>query len=336
MTSTSRSMQLNLKELALEALKEFKLNGNNLVIDIGGNDGTLLSNFKKSGVKTLNIEPATNIALLSEKKGINTINKFVSVDTANEIVKKYGKAKIVTATNVFAHINNLNEFLESLDVMLQEDGIFIFEVPYLIDLLEKTAFDTIYHEHLSYFSVKPLCTLFDKFSMCLFRVKRMAIHSGSIRVFVSKTPREVEKSVTELLKLEEKHKLNSLDPYFGLKRKVEKTKLELISLLRDLKSQGKDIVGYGAAAKGNTLLNYCKIGAEYLDYIIDNTPFKQGLYSPGMHLPIKPPSAFLRHKPDYALILAWNWAKEIMNKEKEYKSLGGKFILPLPKPTIID
>lgn len=335
--STSKTLINHFAELANKTVEKFNLPEDSLVVDIGSNDGTLLKFFKTHKVKVLGIEPATNIAKLAEASGIETINDFFGQRTALKVVDDKGKAKVITGTNVFAHVNDLDDFLKGIDILLEDNGIFIIEVPYLPDLLEKIEFDTIYHEHLSYFSIKPLATLFKKFKMEIFDVERIGIHGGSIRVFVKKAsaPGPVSESVTNLLALEQEHKLDSIETYLTFATEVASIKERLIELLKRLKSEGKRIVGYGAAAKGNILLNYCKIGTDILDYIVDNIPYKQGRYTPGMHIPVVPEERITQDRPDYALILAWNFAKEIMAKQQKYRELGGQFILPIPNPQII-
>lgn len=335
LTGMSQTMKQNFYLLAVEAVNRFNLSKDDLVIDIGSNDGTLLKGFQQLGIKTLGIEPATNVALVAEQEGIETVNDFFSVEVAKNIIKRKGHARVITGTNVFAHVNDLDGILQAVDNLLTSDGIFIIEVPYLVDLLSKTEFDTMYHEHLSYFSLRPLVTLFKRFGMELFDVKRLAVHGGSIRCYVRKSPSPIENSVYQLLTLEESLKLNELYTYLAFTARVKKIRLQLTSLLKRLKRKGYKIVGYGAAAKGNTLLNYCKIGTDVLDYIVDDTPFKQGLYTPGMHIPVVPSDRILKDKPDYVLLLAWNYLDEILKKEWKYQELGGRFIVPIPEPKII-
>jgi SAM-dependent methyltransferase len=335
--STSKTLINHFAQLAKKTVERFNLSEDSLVVDIGSNDGTLLKAFKAHGVKTLGVEPATNLAKLAEANGIETFNDFFNQQVALEVVNDKGKANVITGTNVFAHVNDLDEFLKGIDILLEDEGTFIIEVPYLVDLLKKMEFDTVYHEHLSYFTVRPLVTLFERFGMKIFDVERIGIHGGSIRVFVKRasalTP--VSESVIKLLALEQEYKLDSFETYLTFAAEVASIKERLVELLKRLKSEGKRIVGYGASAKGNTLLNYCKIGTDILDYIVDNIPFKQGRYTPGMHIPVVPEERIMQDKPDYALILAWNFAEEIMAKQQRYKELGGRFIVPVPNPQII-
>jgi len=332
-------MKQHFSEIVTEVVKNFSLTKDDLVVDVGSNDGTLLKGFKQFGIKTLGVEPATNVALVAERDGIETLNDFFSAEVARKIIERNGHAKVIIGTNVFGHVNDLDNILQAVDSLLTDDGLFIIEVPYLVDLLSKTEFDTMYHEHLSYFSLKPLVTLFKTFNMTLFDVKRTPVHGGSIRCYVRRSPSKIENPVYELLVLEEDLKLNSLSTYLEFATRVRNIKLQLTSLLKRLKKEGNRIIGYGAAAKGNTLLNCCKIGTDILDCVVDNTPFKQGLYTPGMHIPVVSSGRIdktFRDLPNYALVLAWNYLDEILEKERKYRELGGKFVVPIPEPRIVE
>jgi hypothetical protein len=283
----------------------------------------------------LGIEPAVNISKLAIQLGIETINDFFSERVARMIGTDLGQAKVITATNVFSHVNDLDDFLIGVSSLLANDGIFVIEVPYLVDLLDKMEFDTIYHEHLSYFAIRPLVSVLDEFSMNIVKVERINVHGGSLRLYLQKSACSLSPSVLELLKLEEELKLDSLETYQKFTEKAGQIKESLLELLKSLKARGLTIVGYGAPAKGNVLLNYCKIGTDILDYLTDTTPFKQGLYTPGMHIPVFPESRFHSAAVDYALLLSWNYADAILQKEEAYRQAGGKFIVPIPKPRIV-
>ena len=284
----------------------------------------------------MGIEPAVHIAKLAEKEGIETISEFFSVGLSEKIVKQKGHADIVTATNVFAHIDDLDEVLKGLKILLNKDGIFIMEAPYLVDFIEKRYFDLVYHEHLSYWSVNSLSTLFKRFNMVIFDVQKVPVHGGTIRVYVKRSEGKhvVKKSVDEFQKKERKLKLAEKKTYIYYANLVLENKVKLVTLLASLKKKGKTIAAYGAPAKGNTLLNFFSIGSEILDFVVDDSPFKQGLYTPGKHIPVVPSKELYKQKPNYLLILAWNFADSIMEMHKEYKRLGGRFIIPVPKPEI--
>lgn len=335
-SSTSQVFINHFKIFAQDVYKKFNLTKKSLVVDIGSNDGILLKPFKVLGAKVLGIEPASKIAGLARKDRIETIDKFFTAKLAKEIVEKYGHVRIATATNVFAHIDDLDEVIKGLDILLEEDGVFIMEAPYLVDFLEKRYFDLVYHEHLSYWSIKSLITLFKRFNMGIFDVQKVAVHGGTIRTFIArKGAYKKEKSVEEFLSLEKKWRLDQKETYLQFSDQVLDNKIKLLALLKRIKSENKKIVGYGAPAKGNTLLNYFSIGQEFLDYIVDDSSWKQGLYSPGKRIPVVSSKALTNDKVDYILILAWNFAESIMANNREFSKKGGRFIIPVPKPIII-
>lgn len=336
-SGTSDTVPLHFQQLAEESTKISKADKNSLVVDIGSNDGTLLKGFRNIGVRTLGVEPAANIAEIARKSGIETVNDFFNSQTAERIRNDYGGAKIITATNVMAHIDNSYDLLSGVNVLLEEDGVFVIEVPYLVDMIEKNEFDTAYHEHLSYFAIRPLVKLFENFGMEIFDVKRFPIHGGTIRVYVKKKSSnlKISNSVNELLELEKNIGLDKFDTYLQFAERIRKLKEDLLSILKKLKSENKKIIGYGAPAKGNTLLNYFQIGADLLDYIADKNPLKHNLYTPGMHIQVVPVDRIEKDKPDYMLILAWNFSDEIIKQQQKFKEAGGKFIVPIPQPKIL-
>lgn len=333
--STSETMRTHFLSLAQNAIKKTGAKNGDQVVDIGSNDGTLLKAFKLKGMKILGVDPAENLAKKANREGIKTKCAMFTKDIAKEIVQEFGEAKIITATNVVAHIHDLDNFLEGIRILLSANGLLITEFPYLIDLIEKVEFDTIYQEHLTYFSITPLEKLLKKHNLSLVDVKRLPIHGGSIRVFISKKPKKQSVYVKKLLSLERKKEILNPDTYLKFRRKVDRVRHELVQLLWGLRLKNKQIIGYGASAKGNVLLNYCRIGAETLDYIVDSIPYKQGKYTPGMRIPIFAESKLLKDQPDYTLLLAWNFADEIIKKQNEYRKRGGKFIIAIPKLRII-
>ncbi len=336
-SGTSDAVPVHFQQLADESTKIVGAGENSLVVDIGSNDGTLLKGFKKVGIRTLGVEPATNIAEIARKSGIETVNDFFNSATAEKIVKEKSKAKIITATNVVAHINDSYDLLAGVSVLLEDDGAFVIEVPYLVDMIQNNEFDTAYHEHLSYFAIRPLTELFKSFDMEIFDVKRFPIHGGTIRIYVKKKSSNLKTTaaVGELLKLEEEMELDKFETYLEFADRIKRLKENLISLLKKLRSEGKNIIGYGAPAKGNTLLNFFGIDTKLLDYIADKNPLKHGLLTPGMHIPVVPVEKILEDKPDYMFILAWNFADEVMRQQQKYKDIGGKFIIPIPGPRIV-
>jgi 2-polyprenyl-3-methyl-5-hydroxy-6-metoxy-1,4-benzoquinol methylase len=336
-SGTSEALRKHFECLATEVVNDFSLNSESLVVDIGSNDGTLLKEFKNWGVQVIGVEPAVNIAKIAEENGIKTINYFFSEDTAKQIVKETGEVDVVTATNVVAHTNNLDDLLKGIAYLLKDEGVFVIEVPYLVDLLDKVEFDTIYHEHLSYFAVRPLKRLFEAHDFKIVNVERVTIHGGTIRVFVSKkkSSYEINESVSQLISLEIEKGLHEVTAYKKFAERVEKLKDALVSLLQKLKRENKKVIGYGAAAKGNTLLNYYRIGPDLMEFIADLSPMKQNKFTPGTHIPVSSPERIYDAEPDYMVILAWNFADEIMIQQAKFKEMGGQFIIPVPEVKIV-
>lgn len=336
-SSTSPVFIAHFEDYANDLINRYKLNKRSLVIDIGSNDGILLKPLKDNQVKVLGVDPATDIAKKATSAGIETLPHFLSIKLAKNIVAKYGQAEVVTANNAFAHIHDLDEIVESVKILTKENGVFVIEFPYLVDFIKKNLFDTIYHEHLSYLSIRSLSALFKRLGMEIFDAKKVSSHGGSLRVYVKKigTRSGVKKSVHKFLEEEENLGLNKIKTYLKFSKKIKENKKHLIVLLKKLKSQNKTIIGYGAPAKGNTLLNYYKIGPEILDYIVDDSEYKQGLYTPGTHIPIYPFSKIKETNPDYIFILAWNFANPLMSKLSDFDKRGGHFIIPVPKARII-
>lgn len=336
-SSTSPVFVAHFEEYAKSVYKKLKLNNKSFVLDIGSNDGILLKPFKKLGTKILGIDPAIKIAKQASKNGIETLPEYFDQNLANKIIKIYGYADVICANNVFAHIPYIDELILAVKRLLKKDGSFIIEAPYLVDFLEKNLFDTIYHEHVSYLSIKPLTILFKRFDMEVFDVEKTDSHGGSIRVFVKKADgkQRIRESVDNFIIQEQALGLRSLSTYTKFAKKIEQNKKDLTKILKELRLKKKTIVGYGAPAKGNTLLNYFKIGKKTLDYIVDDSSYKQGLYTPGMHIEVVSPNRIFKDRPDYVLILAWNFAESIMKRLSDYKKNGGRFIIPVPQPQII-
>lgn len=301
-----------------------------LVVEIGSNDGLLLGAFIESGIRVLGVDPAKNIAKVANERGIPTVADFFTEKLAKQIKEREGKAKIIIGNNVFAHINDINDVVRGIKSLLDKEGGFIFEAPYLMDMLENLAYDTIYHEHVSYLAIRPLVKLFEKFDLEIFNVELHDAQGNSIRAFVGhKDEHEIDSSVKKFIEKELSLKMNSISAYKELAEKIGKTKDDLIKLLYKLKKEGAKIAGYGAPAKGNTLLNYCGIGTNLIDYLTEELPTKIGQFSPGMHIPVIHIEESRKKLPDYFLMLAWNYKDKILAKEKEYRNNGGKFIIPI-------
>ncbi len=315
---------------------KFNLKQDSLVVDIGSNVGILLEGFKRNGMRVLGIDPAPKIAKIANDRGIETWQEFINPKIAEKIVKEKGQASIITGTNVFAHIDDKKGLMESIKILMADDGVFIIEVPYFLDLFENLEYDTIYIDHLEYLSLKPIVNFFNLHSMDVFDVERHSIHGKSIRVFVcNKGKKQISNVIQDLLEKENKAGLYDLNVLDDFSKKVENHKREFRELLLELKKQGKSIVGISAPAKGNTLLNYCKIGTEIIDYMVEKSEIKKNKYTPGMHIPIYGEEKLLADKPDYGIIFAWNFAEEIMRNNEKFKAGGGKFIIPISQPRIV-
>jgi SAM-dependent methyltransferase len=321
-------------ELARRMVKEAALDPGSLVIEIGSNDGYLLQHYRAAGIPVLGIEPAVNIARVASERGIPTMAEFFSAALARRLRADGVRPRIVHLHNVLAHVADLNGVVEGIGVILAEGGTVIIEVPYLRDLIDHGEFDTIYHEHLCYFSLTALDRLFRRHRLAPVRVERIPIHGGSLRLFVQALPAEVDASLTGLLEEERHWGVDDWAPYAGFAKQVKAIQRELRQLLASLKASGKRIAGYGAAAKGSTLLNSCGIGAETIDFIVDRNEHKQGLLMAGTRIPIVPPQALASEMPDYVLLLTWNFADEIMAQQRAYRERGGTFIIPIPTPTL--
>jgi SAM-dependent methyltransferase len=335
-SSTTKQGKLHWEEFAKTTVKEFSLTTEDLVVDIGSNVGVLLEAFNKHGPQILGVDPASNIVKIANDRGIETWDAFFDLSIAEKILSIKGPAKIVTGTNVFAHINDLHSFMKAVKTLLTKDGIFIFEAPYLGNLIRLLEYDTIYHEHLSYLSLSPIKLLASQFGMEVIDVQERDIHGGSFRVLISRIGvQKIKKRVKDFEQKENSLKLTDTSHLKEFAHQVEQNKKNLLNLLHDLKRSGKKITAVSTPAKGMTLLNYCKIGTEILDFATEKSLLKIGKYTPGMHIPIKPDKALIEEKVDYALLLAWNFADEIMENLTEFKQAGGKFIIPIPEPRIV-
>ena len=335
-SSMSDTLKRHLHNLAQVVTERYHLGPDDLVIDIGSNDGTLLSGFKRHGVETLGVDPASNLVELARQIGVETYSAFFGSETAVQIAERWGKASAITATNTFPHIPDLVDFLRGIDMVLAPDGVFVIEMHYLVDLLEQGAFDTIYHEHVSYWALGPMVYLFKKYGMQVVDVERLPLHHGQLRVFVQREGHgEVQRSVAGILEMERSRGIDQFEAYEHLAQSAARIKRDLRRTIEDLLAQGKRVVGYGAPAKASTLLGFLDIGPDMIEYIADRSPLKQGRYTPGTHIPIVAPERLLEDQPDYVVLLAWNFADEIMEQQTEYRRRGGKFIIPIPQVEIV-
>lgn len=324
-------------EAAVEAVLGRKLlTGTDLVLEVASNDGYLLQHYQRRGIPILGIEPASNIAQVATERGIPTRNEFFTRDLAEQLRSSGTRGSVIHAHNVLAHVADLNGFVEGLSRVLRDDGICVIEVPYLRDMIVNCEFDTIYHEHLFYYSLTALDRVLRRNGLVILDVERTPIHGGSLCIFAGlQGSGEVGAPVRAILDEEQQLGITRPTYFHGFAERVETLRNELAALLSDLKAQGMRIAAYGAAAKGTVLLNAVGIGPETLEFVADRSPHKQGLYMPGVHVPIVPPERLLEDMPDVVLLLAWNFADEILHEQEEYRWRGGRFLIPLPEPKVI-
>jgi len=335
-SSMSETLKKHLDDLAGTVSRRYRLTGRDLVVDIGSNDGTLLSGFVRRGAQVLGVDPASNLAGLARDKGVETVTAYFGAETARRIRGECGAARVITATNSFPHIPDLTDYLKGVDRLLEPDGVLVIEAHYLMDMLDQRAFDTIYHEHVSYWALGPAQRLFQDHGFEVIDVDRLPLHHGQLRMWVQrKGTSAVRTSVVRLLQEEGKRGLDQLDTYRRFAAGARMVKRDLSRLLEKIKFEGKSVAGYGAPAKGTTLLSYLELGPETIDFIADRSPLKQGRYAPGSHIPIVAPERIEEEQPDYLLLLAWNFAGEIMQQLAGYHKQGGRFIVPVPDVHIV-
>jgi SAM-dependent methyltransferase len=333
-SSVSSTLLAHSRANAAELIERLRLGPRSLVVEIASNDGYLLKNFVERGIPVLGIDPAPAPAAAAIKAGVRTLNTFFGRDLARWLRAKEQPADLVLANNVLAHVADLNGLIEGIAILLAPDGLAVLEMPYVVDLIDQGEFDTIYHQHLCYFGVSALDRLFRSHGLSVNDVRRLSIHGGSLRIYVAHRE-AVQPAVERLLAAERARGLDGLEPYLCFARRVQGVRAQLRGLVHRLKAEGRRLAAYGAAAKGTTLLSYCGLGREVIDYVVDRNAFKQGRYMPGSRLPILAPAKLLEDRPDCTLLLPWNFADEILEQQAEYRAGGGRLIVPIPKPRIV-
>ena len=333
LSSFSETMLRHSEENVRALIQSRDLNSESFVIEIASNDGYLLQYYKRDGIPVLGIEPARNIAQTAVERGIPTVCEFFDAELAKKLMAEGKRADVVHANNVLAHVPDLNGFVHGVQLLLKDTGVAVIEVPYVKDMIDRTEFDTIYHEHLCYFSLTALDHLFRRHDLVIEDVKHLDIHGGTLRIQARK--QNARSTTVEEMLADEAAWAGNEEFYRGFGKDVERLRVELVSLLSKLKAEGKRIAVYGASAKGSTLMNYFGLGHPLLDFVVDRSTIKQGHYTPGTHLPIYAPAMLLEEKPDYVLLLTWNFADEILQQQDEYRKQGGRFIIPIPEVRVM-
>lgn len=337
-SSYSESWLRNVKAYVEKVTEDFKIDSDSFVVEIASNDGYLLQYFKEKHIPVFGIEPAKNVAEVALKKGIPTEAVFFGAQTAGRLSGEGRQADLLLGNNVLAHVPHLNDFVKGLKILLKPQGVITMEFPHLVRLVEDILFDTIYHEHLSYFSFSTVEKLFASQGLVIFDVEMIPTHGGSLRIY-AKHAQDASKQVSDNvlnLRAEEKSAgYDTLAPYLGFGEKVAAKKFEILGFLIEAKKNKRKVAGYGAPAKGNTLLNYCGINSDFISYTVDRSPYKQGKYLPGSRIPVEAPQKIEITKPDFVFILPWNIKDEIIGQLNFIRRWGGKFVVPLPKLEVI-
>jgi SAM-dependent methyltransferase len=336
-SGTSDTMAAHHRDLAATVVADMGLGADDTVMEIASNDGSLLKHFQARGIQVVGIEPAQNIARMARAAGIPTVETFFNAATAAQVKERHGPPTVVLANNVLAHVDDPRDFLVGARTLVRPGGAIIVEVPYVGDLLDRLEYDTVYHEHLGYFSIRAFLTLADAVGLTVQGIDRVPVHGGSLRVRFSRAEDERRHAdgVLATAEAERDAGLHDVSRYEQFRAGVERNRNALVGLLEALVASGKTVAGYGAPAKGNTLLTYCGIDSRLLPYTVDKSPLKTGLFTPGSHIPVLPVSAIMERRPDYLLLLAWNFAEEIISQQADYRTQGGRFIVPIPEPLVV-
>jgi len=335
-SGSSKRMTLHFEDLAREAMANYLSSADPFVVEIGSNDGVMLQHFAHAGIRHLGVEPSANVARMAGGRGIQTVSAFFNSNLAHQIVKDHGQADVIMGANVLCHISDLPSVAEGIRILLKPGGIALFEDPYLGDVLRKTSYDQFYDEHVFVFSISSLHYLFQKYGLEIVDVRPQETHGGSMRVYLThQDSRAISSNVSRVMEQEKKLEFDRPETYDRFRKRCEGSRNKLRSLLKRLRSEGKRVVGYGATSKSTTVTNYCGITPELVEFICDTTLLKQGKYSPGTHIPIRPHEEFLKNYPGYALLFAWNHRDEIMEKEKKFQEEGGQWIVYVPEVEVL-
>lgn len=337
-SSFSESWLIHAHNYVKMAIANFNLTCDSQVVEIASNDGYLLQYFNNEKIPVLGIEPAENVAAVAEEKGIPTVVDFFGKSLSEKMVEKGKQADLIVANNVLAHVPDIHDFVSGLKILLKKQGVITIEFPHIMKLISQKQFDTIYHEHFSYFSLLTVKHILFSHGLKIFNVEQLPTHGGSLRIFVNHSEdvsRPISSSVISLIIKEQEFGIERLQTYLKFSEEIKQLKLEILKFFLEIKQNGKQIVGYGAPAKGNTLLNYCGVGKEFISYTVDRNIFKQGKYLPGTRIPIKDPEEIRKTKPDYLLILPWNLKEEIMEQNSFISEWGGRFIVTIPEIEVI-
>ncbi|KPA10142.1 SAM-dependent methyltransferase [Candidatus Magnetomorum sp. HK-1] len=330
-SSTSKRMVEHFQKMVTDIFVRYQFSDDPFIVEIGSNDGILLQNIAQKNIDHLGVEPSKNVAQVAQEKGIQTINEFFDLEVAKNIATKHGQADIIFAANVMCHIPDIHSVVSGIKYLLKPKGVFVFEDPYLPDIIDKISYDQIYDEHVFYFSLTSLSHVFNLYDLEIIHVIPQDVHGGSMRYVVAhKNAYELSKAVVQQKQLEHKKAIHRASTFEQLRQNIDRSKTQLMNLLNDLQKQKKRVIGYGATSKSTTVINYCGISSLHIEFISDTTPIKQGKFTPGGHIPVKPYQDFSKDYPDYALLFAWNHKAEIMANEEAFSNTGGKWIVYVP------
>jgi methylation protein EvaC len=335
-SSGSTTMKAHFENIANRFIERELQDPGKFIVEIGSNDGIMLNVIAKNGIRHLGVEPCDNLADVAAANGVRVLNRYFDESSAAEIVAAHGRADVIFAANTFSHISHIDSVLRGVDRLLSDSGVFVFEDPYFLDMVDNTSFDQIYDEHIYFFTARSIAAMAARHGFELVDTERTPVHGGEVRYTIARAgARTPTPAVGDMLETERRRGLTETATLDGFAANIARRREELVTLITDLRGQGRRIVGYGATAKSATVMNYCGIGPDLISFVCDNTPAKQGLYTPGSHVPVRPPEAFREADADYALLLAWNHADEIMEKEAKFREAGGRWIFYVPEVRVV-